>query len=136
MVRIFAFGTLKRGFPLHEEGLAGADRLGLARTVDAFPMLIAGPWFAPMMLDRPGEGLCVKGELYAIDDRCLAVLDRLESVGKPGNFRRLVRVLPMGGGPAIAAFSYMKSPELAVPVHSEYLEEYRDHRFIPPGRRW
>jgi gamma-glutamylaminecyclotransferase len=40
-MRIFAFGTLK-GFPLHAHGLNDAVFLGNYRTVERFPMLIAG----------------------------------------------------------------------------------------------
>ena len=50
MPYVFVFGTLKHGFPLHEEGLSGAEFLGRCRTVQRYPMLIAGPRFAPMIL--------------------------------------------------------------------------------------
>jgi gamma-glutamylaminecyclotransferase len=90
MIRVFALGTLKAGFPL-QEALRGARFLGRYRTVERFPMFVAGPWYAPMMLDEPGTGLQVSGELYEIDDDVLAPLDALESVGQPGNFRRIVQ---------------------------------------------
>ena len=41
--RIFAFGTLKAGFPLHEKDLAGIPRLALVRTVRPYD-LDAGPF--------------------------------------------------------------------------------------------
>jgi gamma-glutamylaminecyclotransferase len=135
MPLIIAFGTLKRGFPLHDRGLAGATYLGAYVTARPHPLVIAGPWFTPMMFDRPGEGLPVQGELYAVDDNRLATLDRLESVGIPGNFRRLVRILPVAGGPEISAWAFMKSPDLAEPVHSGFLASYDDRRFIPPHAR-
>jgi gamma-glutamylaminecyclotransferase len=90
MKRIFAFGTLKRGFPLHQEGLSRANYLGDGRTVERFRMFIAGPWFAPMMLNRPGSGLRVRGELYEIEDAQLAIIEALESIGQPGNERIVV----------------------------------------------
>lgn len=135
VTRVFVFGTLKKGFALHDRGLRGARCLGPCRMVERFPLLIAGPWFAPIMLDRPGTGHNVKGELYEVDAARLALLDRLESVGAPGNFRRLVEVAPIEGGAACPAQAYMKSASLATPVHSEYLEDYQDRRFIPPERR-
>jgi hypothetical protein len=52
MIRIFAFGTLKKGFPLHDEGLAHAVYCGVYRTVLCDPMLVADRWFAPMMFDE------------------------------------------------------------------------------------
>lgn len=133
--KIFAFGTLKRGFPLHERGLSGARFLGVYRTQQRFPMLIAGPRFAPMMLNEPDRGCHVFGELYDVDERIMANLDQLESVGQPGNLRVLIEVEPSGGGPALSAFAYMKARRLAEPAHSGYLELYDDRRFIAPDGR-
>jgi gamma-glutamylaminecyclotransferase len=134
MKRIFAFGTLKRGFPLHREGLARANYLGDGRTVERFPMLIAGPWFAPMMLNRPGSGFRVHGELYEIEDAQLAIIDALESIGQPGNERIVVEVELSEGGRS-AAFAYVKSPDIATPAHSGLLADYQDRRFVHPDER-
>jgi gamma-glutamylaminecyclotransferase len=133
--KVFVFGTLKRGFPLHERGLSGATFLGDYRTRERFPMLIAGPRFAPMMLNEPGLGCHVLGELYEVDERTMADLDQLESVGQPGNLRVPIEVEPAGGGPALSAFAYMKARSLAEPAHSGHLELYDDWRFIAPDRR-
>jgi gamma-glutamylaminecyclotransferase len=134
---VFAFGTLKKGFPLHEKGcLSQAEFLGAHRTRACFPLVIAGPRFAPMMFYEPGTGHRVRGELYRIDDRTLEVLDRLESIGKPGNFRFLIEVEPEKGGIHSWAVAYMKTRSLADPLHSNYLEVYEDRRFIcPEGTR-
>lgn len=135
MTKVFVFGTLKRGFPLHARGLSGARYLGRYRTVAPYPMVIAGPWFAPMMFDMPSVGKQVIGELYDVDAHRLGVLDRLESIGKPGNLRNSIAVAPVDAGEPVDAVAYMKAMELATPVHSEYLAEYRDDRFIPPWER-
>jgi gamma-glutamylaminecyclotransferase len=135
MVKIFAVGTLKRGFPLHDEGLSIARYLGEYRTRERFPMMIAGPWYAPMVLDQPGTGLHIRGELYEVPEASLSRLDALESVGEPGNTRTVVEVDPLGPGNACRAIMYVKSPELASPIHSGYLEDYQDRRFIPPRDR-
>jgi gamma-glutamylcyclotransferase (GGCT)/AIG2-like uncharacterized protein YtfP len=98
MVKIFAVGTLKRGFPLHDEGLSDGTYLGEYRTRERFPMIIAGPWYAPMVLDQPGTGLQIKGELYEIPEVSLSRLDALESVGQPQHCAprsiRSARVIP------------------------------------------
>lgn len=131
--RVFVYGTLKRGFPLHDIGLAGASFLGAYRTVEPYPMLIAGARFAPMMLDQPGRGVRVSGELYGVSLDQLEKLDALESVGVPGNERGRVLIEPLDGGAAIEADAFFKSEELTRPAHSGWLKSYRlDPRFIPP----
>lgn len=132
---LFVFGTLKRGFPLHARGLADAAFVGLYRTLERFPLVIAGRWFAPMMLNEPGSGFRVHGELFEVDARALERLDELESVGKPGNLRSRIAVEPLPGGKVIVALAYLKERRLAVPTHSGYLEQYSDRRFIPPEDR-
>jgi len=132
---VFVFGTLKRGFPLHNLGLEGAKYLGVCRTVEAYPVVIAGPWFAPMMFDLRRSGVRVEGELYAVDDQQLARLDDLESVGTPGNFRRQLEVEMSSPRRVTHAFAFMKDPRLAVPIHSDFLSAYHDRRFIPPWKR-
>ncbi|MCV0397922.1 MAG: gamma-glutamylcyclotransferase [Rhizobiaceae bacterium] len=133
--KLFVFGTLKRGFPLHDEGLSGAKFLGAYRTQKRYPLLIAGPWFAPMMLNEPGVGYQIMGELYKVGTKALEKLDRLESVGEPGNFRATIEVEPIEGGFPCLALAYMKSREVADPVHSDHLQLYEDRRFIPFGQR-
>ncbi|POH31640.1 MULTISPECIES: gamma-glutamylcyclotransferase family protein [Sinorhizobium] len=130
---VFIFGTLKKGFPLHRRGLAHAAYLGPYRTAANYPMLVAGPWFAPMMFHEPGSGLRVSGELYAIDPATLERLDR--TIGKPGNFRRRIRVVPRRHGRRCEALAYFKARFLASPVHTGYLRSYEDRRFVPPWRR-
>lgn len=44
---VFVFGTLKKGFPHHQQGLASATMLGAYRTQARFPLLIAGPRLPP-----------------------------------------------------------------------------------------
>ena len=82
-MKVIAFGTLKRSFPLHY-GLTDAPFLGEYRTLECYPMLVAGPWFAPMIFNEPGVGHRLLGELYEVDDASLARLDRMES---PSLFR-------------------------------------------------
>jgi len=98
-------------------------------------MLIAGPWYAPMIFNEPGVGHSVLGELYQIDEGHLARLDEMESVGQPGNFRIPIDVAPVYGDAPCTAFAYMKSRALAEPIHTDYLASYQDRRFIPPEQR-
>jgi gamma-glutamylaminecyclotransferase len=134
MARIFALGTLKRGFPL-SCALDGSQYLGPYRSVERFPLLIAGQWYAPMLLDQPGSGRHILGEVYELDDAMLARIDGLESVGQPGKLRIRMRVSSLAGAGECEAWAYAKAPELATPVHSGYLDDYQDRRFIAPWQR-
>jgi gamma-glutamylaminecyclotransferase len=96
---------------------------------------VAGPWYAPMLLNRPGLGRRVIGELYELNDAILARIDPLESMGQPGHLRITLKVEAISGGETCDALAYAKEPELATPVSSGYLNDYRDRRFIPPWRR-
>ncbi len=134
-MKVFIYGTLKRGFPLHQKGLNGAHYVGDVETVDPYPLYIAKSFFGPMMLDRPGEGLRVQGELFEIDEERLPVLDELEDVGQPGSFRSTLWVTAVGGGEHLSALGFMKSENWLDPRHSGYLSDYQDRRFIPPWDR-
>jgi gamma-glutamylaminecyclotransferase len=132
---VFVFGTLKAGFALHERGLAAATFDGCWRTIMPYPMLVAGPWYAPMMFDEPGVGQRVSGELYEVDRRALAVLDALESIGVPGNDRIFIEIERLDGEERCVAFVYVKSRAFATPAHTGYLADYQDRRFVLPELR-
>ncbi len=131
---LFVFGTLKQGFPLHEEALGGVPKAAGGRTVQRFPMLIAGPWFAPMMINEPGQGLRVQGELYEIDTDRLTRIDRLESVPLPGNLRLAIEI-ERDDGRTCMAIAYMKTRALARPARTGPLASYDDRRFVPFANR-
>jgi gamma-glutamylaminecyclotransferase len=137
MVRLFVCGTLKRGFALHDRALQSATFKGAYLTSNRYPLLVAGPWYAPMLLNRPGCGHRVRGEVYEIEQARLRAIDELESIGKPGNLRIAFDVEPLAGGPSVSAQAYLKEPNLAVPAHTSWLEEYQqdDPRFVPPWDR-
>lgn len=135
MALVFVYGTLKRGFPLFEKGPADATYLGDCRTVEPYPLYIAQEFYGPVMLDRPGEGLHVYGELFDVPDDGLPLLDQLESVGSPGSFRSTVLVEPVSGGIRQQTIGYMKDESWLKPVHSGEIADYQDRRFIPEWNR-
>ena len=135
MHRVFVFGTLKEGFPLHHQGLGDTPKRFDCHTVERYPMFIAGAWYAPMMMNEPGSGRQVRGELYEVDDAGLARLDAVESVGKPGNWRIVIDVEALDGSARCPAFAYVKSRVFAIPIHSDWLDVYDDDRFVPFDRR-
>jgi gamma-glutamylaminecyclotransferase len=108
MPLFFACGTLKRGFPLHERGLSDARFTGAARTLQPYPMVIAGDRFAPMILREPGVGKHVEGELFELDTSALKKLDWIESVGRPGNFRDITSVERLDDGTILQGVDFLQ----------------------------
>ncbi|XP_030636558.1 gamma-glutamylaminecyclotransferase-like [Chanos chanos] len=83
MTHVFVYGTLKKGQPNHHRMLdpvnGKAEYCGRARTVEKYPLVIAGPYNIPFLLNVPGEGQRVHGEIYKVNDQMIAFLDHFES---------------------------------------------------------
>lgn len=89
MNTVFVYGTLKRGGGNH--ALLGGQRfIGDARTAPGFTLYSLGDY--PGMVRAPGDTAGVTGELWAVDDGCLAELDRLEGLDE-GLYERIDVVL-------------------------------------------
>ncbi|XP_060186056.1 putative gamma-glutamylcyclotransferase At3g02910 [Lycium barbarum] len=89
---IFSYGTLKRGFPNHhliETLISTGDVIfiGEYTTVSIFP-LVRGPYGIPYLINIPGSGHRVKGELYKVKPNGLGPLDDLEGI-EIGHYERL-----------------------------------------------
>ncbi|MRJ06024.1 MAG: gamma-glutamylcyclotransferase [Epsilonproteobacteria bacterium] len=79
MPLLFVYGTLKRGKKL-ENFLSDALFLERGETLKPYPLFIfPGKWY-PYLLNCPGKGKRVKGEIYKIDFKTLKRIDRLEEV--------------------------------------------------------
>jgi len=107
--KLFVYGTLKRGLSNHHY-LAGARYLGEATTFEAYPLVAPKIWY-PYLIDAPGEGERVKGELYEIDLPTLKRIDRLEEYPRYYT-RRPIQVVDQEGRrhEAIAYFLAQKIP--------------------------
>lgn len=111
---VFVYGTLRRGEPNHRL-LARAAFVREARTAAAYELVDLGPF--PAMVT--GGASSIVGEIYAVDARVLADLDRLE--GHPRFYRRTAVTLDDGdvveaylmpaaivaGGPHIASGDWL-----------------------------
>ena len=104
---IFVFGTLKQGFRnfhINRGRRLGGDVV----TVQPHPLYVIGPLCLPWLLDRPGQGQPVVGQLFEVDEATLAAMDQLERVDDPQWYvRRRIAVLPHpGGGEPLQAWVY------------------------------
>ena len=131
---VFVYGTLKAGFRnAHvNEGRPVGDAWV---TMQPHPLHIIGRRRLPWLLDRPGQGLPVQGEVVSVDDAGLARMDALERLDDPTWYvRRRIAVAPAHGGPAVEAWVYFGSEAgfagatvHAGPLHAYTREHERDH---------
>lgn len=92
MARVFVYGTLKKGQPnnyrMFDSANGRAEFLASARTTQKYPLIITTEYNIPFLLNLPGQGHLVQGEIYKVDDRMLKYLDALESV--PTMYQRVL----------------------------------------------
>lgn len=85
MKLLFTYGTLKRGFPLHEV-LKGQRYIGIARTAPNYTIHQYSSY--PAMIAEE-NGNHVYGELYEVNDDCLREVDAVEGCDR-GLFERKI----------------------------------------------
>jgi len=77
MTLVFVYGSLKSGLS-NARLLHGQRFLGPAVTRPHYRMFDWGGY--PGMVERPHDGLAIRGEVYQVDAPCLVALDLLEDV--------------------------------------------------------
>lgn len=89
---VFTYGTLKQGFSNHgliQDMISTGDAvfIGNYQTLEKLP-LVCGPYRVPFLINLPGSGEKVWGELYAVSPRALTRMDELEGTSR-GHYERL-----------------------------------------------
>jgi gamma-glutamylaminecyclotransferase len=137
MHHVFVYGTLKRGFPNHHAAMAHISYVGRFRTVIAFPLVIGGKSFSPYLIDEPGEGQRVFGEVFKAGDDGLLMLDRMEGTHLPNGYRRIiVGVEDSSGDCRLDVWTYVKDRQSIEIIHSNSMDEYQlDPRYVVPSQR-
>lgn len=93
---VFTYGTLKRGFSNHvlmQDLIRSGDASfkGVYQTLEKYP-LVCGPYRVPFLLNKPGSGQRVTGELYSVSPRGLSRLDELEGISRGHYVRQPIRL--------------------------------------------
>ena len=117
MNTIFVYGTLKRGGSNHLF-LQRQKFLGDARTAPGFVLYSLGDY--PGMVRAPGDKAGVTGELWSVDDDCLAELDCLEGLDE-GLYERIDVLLapnPIAG--SAQTYLYLRPLDGLPPVGSTW----------------
>jgi gamma-glutamylaminecyclotransferase len=125
---VFVFGTLKEGFPNFATN-NGARLPGSFLTKQRFPFYLIGERHSPWLIDQPGEGERIVGQVFEVDRGTLDAMDRLERIGEPDGYRRIVvevEACDVAAPEAIAAFAYLKPARqlVAADIRHGPLREY------------
>ncbi|XP_075708563.1 protein O-mannosyl-transferase TMTC4 isoform X3 [Rhinoderma darwinii] len=90
---IFVYGTLKKGQPnanvMTDPKHGKAVFKGTGRTIDKYPLVIAQEANIPFLMNVPGTGHHIAGEIYSVDDQMLQFLDEFESC--PDMYQRTIK---------------------------------------------
>lgn len=145
MTHVFVYGTLKKGQPnyyrMFDSANGKAEFLASACTTQKYPLVIANKYNIPFLLNIPGQGRRVQGEIYKVDDQMLKFLDAFEGV--PTMYQRTLVELEVkewvgdaGGekkpaaGSKVEAFVYSTTtyePEWPSLPNYESYDSYGDH---------
>lgn len=98
--------------------LHGQKFLGEARTVPGFTLYSLGDY--PGMVRAPGETHGVTGEVWSVDEACLAELDRLEGLDE-GLYERVdVLLSPNPHAPSAQTYLYLRPHHGLTPIGSTW----------------
>jgi len=84
---VFIYGTLKEGFPNFGTN-AGVRLEGSVRTIQSLPVYLVGERRVPWLLQQPGVGFRVVGQIFEVDAGALEAMDRLEGTHEVDGYRR------------------------------------------------
>lgn len=108
MSLVFVYGTLKRSGANHHF-MAGQAFAGSAQTPPGYALYeIAG---YPGMVREAGDLEGVRGEVWSVDDLCLAGLDELEGVNEGLYSREIVPLGPPFEKETVEAYFYLKGTD-------------------------
>lgn len=109
---IFVYGTLKEGFPNFHFN-PGRRIPGTYRTRQALPFYVVqlrDEDRAPWLVNQPGQGVQVSGQVFEVDAATLQSMDEFEEVGLPTGYVRVAVELEAvdDAGAVLQAHVYMK----------------------------
>ncbi|HZM36199.1 MAG TPA: gamma-glutamylcyclotransferase family protein [Burkholderiales bacterium] len=130
--RVFVYGTLKEGFP--NFGTNTGTRIpGVFVTKDRYPLYLIGERHSPWMINTPGEGKQVIGQIFEVNLEVLERMDILQRVSAPDGYERTqitVRSQSAESEDELLVHAYLKHPrnlsgaEIIAGPFSEYTVEH------------
>ena len=108
MTLVFVYGTLKRHGSNHRF-LAGQEFIDDAQTTHGYILYALGDY--PGMVRSKNAGDFVTGEIWNVDDNCLAQLDALEGIDEGLYARESVELAPPFHAQKVQTYIYLRSVE-------------------------
>ena len=134
MPLLFVYGTLRSGLP-NGHFMDKYTLVSKATTVEKFPMVITSPFNIPFVLNEPGYGFYIRGEVYDVESDITA-LDKFENV--PMVYSREAIQVILDSGVKESAFIYILEnyrPELLnLQMIADYETECYRSYVSPAGR--
>jgi gamma-glutamylaminecyclotransferase len=132
-MKVFVYGTLKKGFGNHARLLADAPLVGVAMLSGNHTLLDSGFPVCLPVTDDQGEGGVVLGEVYSITEGQLARLDRLENEGRM--YHRMLQPVVYEDGTADHVWVYIGDTTFwkGAPVGEQWRRDWQF--FVYDGRR-
>ena len=88
MQLIFLFGTLKEGYPNYHSNYGNRVE-GDFFTTDRYPLYLVGERYSPWLINDPGSGEFVQGQVFSVDQSALDIMDSLERITEPDGYQRV-----------------------------------------------
>ena len=132
LVFVFVFGTLKEGFPNFGAN-TGTRMPGTFVTKERYPLYLVGERHSPWMINTPGQGEHVVGQIFQVEPDALRRMDILERASEPDGYDRIpiqVKSQSFEPGSELAAHAYLKHPrnlkgaKIMIGPFREYTHEY------------
>ncbi|MES2206524.1 MAG: gamma-glutamylcyclotransferase family protein [Pseudomonadota bacterium] len=114
---VFVFGTLKEGFPNFSIN-QGIRIPGIFLTQNRYPFYLVGERFSPWLINEPGKGKFVKGQVFSIDQTTLTNMDQLERTAEPDGYsRETIAVIADSGAETYDVYVYLKNANQLEKAH-------------------
>lgn len=108
MTLVFVYGTLKRHGSNHRF-LASQQFIATAQTAGGYTLYALGDY--PGMVRSKNTRDRVTGEIWSVDDACLAQLDSLEGIDEGLYVREAVKLAPPFHEKSVLTYLYLRSVE-------------------------
>ena len=114
------------------EGGGVSELVGRAETVERWPLVVVTEYNIPMMLDQPGTGHRITGEVYDVDQDMLDHLDVLEACPHLYS-RRIIQVSV--GEELMDSWMYLISNFKEELLQQQFIKEYSD-KILPWNKQY